>query len=237
MPSLDARIPIKRINNANLKEKYITRYALRENLSEPMIEVLQLQFYTGGEYLYHQGDQAEAFYLLLAGKLQVDYFQADGHQAVFSFVTPLSTLGDLELFEDWSVVKNVQALEDSLVLAAPAKIIRAYGYDDPRFLRFILHHVIKKIDFSSTLLAQVTLSLECRLARYLLYRLEKDGPLLRLEKREALAAMLGASIRHLNRTLKRFSALGTIEVHNKTLKIIDSQRLSAIAEERLKKGT
>jgi len=202
-----------------------------------MIEALQLQAYVKGEYLYRQDETAETFYLLLEGKLQVDYFHADGHQAVFSFVTPFSTLGDLELFEAWSAVKNVQALEDSLVLAAPAHLIRQHGTEDARFLRFILHHVIQKIDFSSTLQAQTTLSLACRLARYLLYRLQKDGVVLHLEKREALAAMLGTSVRHLNRTLRQLSELGVIDVHNKTLTINDPQQLSIIAEEMFQKGT
>ncbi len=202
-----------------------------------MIEALQFQAYAKGEYLYRQDETAEVFYLLLEGKLQVDYFHADGHQAVFSFMTPFSILGDLELFEDWSAVKNVQALEDSLVLAAPAQLMRQYGADDARFLRFILHHIIQKIDFSSSLQAQATLSLACRLARYLRYRLQKDGIVLRLEKREALAAMLGTSVRHLNRTLRRLSELGVIDVHNKTLIINDPQQLAAIAEEALQKGT
>jgi len=66
-----------------------------------------------------------------------------------------------------------------------------------------------------------------------LYRMEKEGKILHLEKREALAAMLGVSVRHLNRTLKQMSALKTIEIQNKRLTIMNTQELLTLT----KKGT
>ncbi len=186
-----------------------------------------------GEYLCRQGEKAEFFYLLLKGKVQVDYFQVDGNRVVFSFETPFSIIGDVELFEDYQVLSNVQALEDCLTFTTSVATVREHGYDDPRFLHFILHYLFKKLYFTSTLLSHIPLSVEHRLARYLLYRMEKDGPMIQLEKRESLAAMMGTSLRHLNRTFRQLIQLEVIEVHNKTLKIIEPQIIAAIAE----KGT
>ncbi len=166
-----------------------------------------------------QGDQLTDIFFLLKGKLQVDQFHLDGNQAVFSFEKPFSMIGDLELFQDDEVSCNVQALEDSLVFAAPAQLVREVGYNDAQLLRFIIGYLTKKLYSSSRLLSNAPLSVEYRLARYLLYRFDKEGAVLRLEKRESLAAMLGVSVRHLNRTFKQLGATSVITLQNKTLTI------------------
>ena len=57
-------------------------------------------------------------------------------------------------------------------MVTDADIVRTHGADDARFLRFLLRYLARKIDFSSTLLSQVSLSAENRLARYLLARMK-----------------------------------------------------------------
>jgi CRP/FNR family putative post-exponential-phase nitrogen-starvation transcriptional regulator len=169
-------------------------------------------------------------FLLLRGKLQVDSLQQDGKQVVFSFETPLSIIGDMEILNDMSVLSNVKAIEDSWVFAAPIEIIRRCGLNDPPFLRFLVRYLIKKLYFSSSLLAQSTETAEFRLARYLLYRSQFEGNTLRLETRESIAAILGVSVRHLNRTLKELAAQNAIHIHNKTLSILNPQILQELLE-------
>ncbi|MEM8533097.1 MAG: Crp/Fnr family transcriptional regulator [Chloroflexota bacterium] len=225
------------INDDYLKKQFITQYTLSNHFPIQIIDAFELNFFEKGEYIYHQDGQVDTFYLLVDGKLQVDYLQSDGHLTVLSFVTPLFTIGDLEMFEDWPTIRNVQALEHSMLFATSIATMRQHSYDDPRFLRFILHQVIQKLDFTSTLLTHVNLALECRLARYLLGRMESDGPVLHLERRESLAAMLATSVRHLNRTLKLLSEQQIIDVHYKTLTIKNPHLLATIAEEPSPKRT
>ncbi|MFT5193013.1 MAG: CRP/FNR family putative post-exponential-phase nitrogen-starvation transcriptional regulator [Cellvibrionaceae bacterium] len=188
--------------------------------------------YEKGEYLAREGEKSESFFLLVSGKLQVGYLHQNGHQAVFAFETPLSIIGDIELFEDRGSASNinVQAVEDSLLLVTTAKIVREHGSEDARFLRFLLRYLARKIDFSSTLLSQVSLSAENRLARYLLGRMRKDGRTFQLEKREALAALLGTSVRHLNRTFKSLCEDQMIALKSKTVEILDPAALNLILE-------
>ena len=138
-----------------------------------------------------------------------------GQWAVFAFETPLSIVGELELFMDSVEMTNVnlQAVTDSLLLVAPLSVVQQHGYDDTRFLRFLLRNIVQKLYFSSTLLSQAPLSVETRLAYYLLDCYQQEGTPFQLEKREAVAALLGTSTRHLNRTLKRLAH--AIDVQNK----------------------
>ena len=222
---------MRTISDKHLKKQFITQYTLTNHFPRQIINAFELQCFEKGEYIYHQDGQVDTFYLLVDGKLQVDYLQSNGHLTVLSFVTPLFTIGDLEMFEDWPTIRNVQTLEHSRLFSTSIATMKQYSYDDPRFLRFILHQVIQKLDFTSTLLTHVNLSLECRLARYLLGRMESDGEVLYLEHRESLAAMLATSVRHLNRTLKLLSEQQIIDVHYKILTIRNPRLLATIAEE------
>ena len=228
---------MKVLFDSKLKNNFIEQHALKENLSNNILNALELQLFEMGEFIYHQDDEAHTFYILVEGKLQIDYLHPNGNQTIFSIGEPLATLGDLELFETFPAVKNVFVMEKSTLLAAPINIVRKFGGEDHRFLRFILHQIVKKLDFSSNQLAQTSLPLKSRLSRYILGQFSSKGTMFTLERRDVLAGILGCSVRHLNRTLKALSEEKIIKVHNKTVKIIAPEQLSIAVQESLQKGT
>lgn len=170
------------------------------------------------------------FFFLVEGKLQVDCVETDGKQVVYSFETPFSIIGDMELMDDQSVTANVQALQDSLVFSVPVCVIREKCLDHNPFLKFLLRYLNKKLYFSVTLLTQHALSAENRLARYLLYRSRLDGKIIKLENRESLASIMGISVRHINRTLNSLIERGAIHLRNKELTILDYDLLTDLIE-------
>ena len=228
---------MRRISDVDLKNSYIDQFSLKEHLSTEILNALNLQEFETGEYIYHQDAEAHTFYILVAGKLQIDYLHANGTQTIFSLGEPLATLGDLELFESFPAVRNVLVLETSTLLVASSETIRNSGAKDYRFLRFILHQIVKKLDFSSNQLTQIALPLKSRLARYLLIEMNRQGLVIALERRDVLAGILGTSVRHLNRTLKALSEDEVIKVRYQTLEIVNLGKLSKVVEEPFLKGT
>ncbi len=138
----------------------------------------------------------------------------------------------MEILNDQKVISNVRAIQDSRVFVVPVDTIRKYGLNDPPFLRFLVRYLTKKLNFSSTLLEQSAGNAEERLAHYLLVRSRSEGDTLHLEKRESLAAILGISVRHLNRTLKALNSRNVIHIQNKTLKILSGEMLQKLIEKR-----
>ena len=213
------------------KLAYLERYALQETLPETICRALKLKDIARGQFLCRQQQPLTEFCLLVDGKLQVDCCQLDGRQTVFSFETPLSVIGDLELFERAPVVSNVQAITDAVVLSIPTLRIKELGSREPDFLRFVIRHLGKKLYESTHQMSQHALPLEIRLAGYLFQRQHSDGLCFQLEKREALAAMLGCSVRHLNRSLSRYQAEGLLRFKNKTLEITAPDALATILQQ------
>lgn len=226
-------IAIKILKDSPRKQKYIHKFHLEEYFPEDVVRALDLYSVQKGEYLLFQEEELEKIFLLVEGKLQVDCIETGGKQVVYSFETPFSIIGDMELMDDQSVTANVQALQDSLVFGVPVRIIREKCLDHVPFLKFLLRYLNKKLYFSVTLLAQHALSAENRLARYLLYRSRLDGQIIKLENRESLASILSISVRHINRTLKKLCGQGAISLQNKELTILDYDLLTDL----IKKGT
>ena len=193
-----------------------------------ILEEMALCAYKKGEFLFFQEDELENLFLLVEGKLQVDFIERSGKQVVYSFEKPFSIVGDMEILDDQPVIVNVQAIEDSLVFKAPVEMVRTHALEYTPFLKFLIRYLTKKLYFSVTLLTQKALSAEDRMARYLLYRSRIDGNSICLENREALSSILSISLRHLNRILKELSDQKIIRLRNKELTILDPERLKHI---------
>lgn len=221
-----------RLHDTHYKQDLIERFGLSEQIPTSILNALTLVSFSRGGYLCRAGEKIDSLYLLVEGKVQISFVHSTGQWTVFAFETPLSIVGELELIMDSVEMTNVslQAVADSLLLVAPLSIVHQYGYDDARFLRFLLRNIVQKLYFSSTLLSQAPLSVEARLAYYLLDTYQQEGTPFQLEKREAVAALLGTSTRHLNRTLKRLAP--AVAVRNKTVYVHDPAILRTIIEKR-----
>ena len=220
---------MKRIHDQVLKEKHLSDFKLQDKLPKEVLQALQLKSYAKGEYIFLQDDDLEEFSLLVEGKLQIDMIHPNGKQSIISYVEPLSVLGDLELYEDFPRVKNVVAVENCLLLSAPTSLVREAGQYHPPFLRFLINHIVMKLDVSTTKLSQTDLPFEARLAGYLLLLSRDIGSTFMLENREEIAGILGVSIRHLNRTLKDFEGQGLIALERKRLTLLNQERLEEIS--------
>lgn len=52
-----------------------------------------------GEFLFHEGDEATHFYIVLKGRISVKKFESTGHTFALRLVGPNNVLGEIPLFE------------------------------------------------------------------------------------------------------------------------------------------
>jgi NTE family protein len=71
--------------------------------------------YKKGEYIYREGDAADAFYIISSGRLRV-FSQADGQEKTFAVLHNGDSFGEISLLTGESHSATVQALNDTLVL-------------------------------------------------------------------------------------------------------------------------
>jgi CRP-like cAMP-binding protein len=149
---------------------------------------------------------------------------------VLALVSPLAILGDLELFSYETLKTNVVTTEASVLLGIEKDFVLQYGYDDPRFLRFVIHNLTAKLYQTSLYQTGNVLPLAARLATYLIEQpVTPDGVIL-LPARTHLAGLLGTSPRHLNRVIKDLEGAGLIRRDRQRLRILDRAGLARRAD-------
>jgi len=222
---------MKKVTDGELKQSYLDAHRLSKHFSSPMIDSMQLKKFYPGEYLTAQGTKLSSLYLLVEGKLQVEHYEKDGNRAVFSFENAFTVIGDLELFQDseTETVSTVRAITDVYALEIPLAKVQQYGLEDSAFLRFICRQLSNKLYASAQFHSNSAFRSVFKVRKYLAFRAEAEGNIIQLEKREAIAAMLGVSVRQLNRALKEIAEQGLIQLKNKTVKVLDNQALSDIS--------
>lgn len=219
---------MKNINDSALKERFILTNRLSAIINPSMLATLRLVKIDAGEYLMTQNTYLTHLYFLVDGKLQVERHNPNGTHAVYSFETPFSVVGEMELFsiKKSKAVGSVQALTDSWLLTLPVEAVKEHAMNDPAFLLFMCQNLSHKLLHNSLIHSSGAISVESKLRKFLLIKTQNEGATIQLEKRESLAAMLGVSVRQLNRALIKLAQQGIIQHKNKTLKVINPVRLS-----------
>lgn len=222
---------MKKITSSEKIEEYFTLYQLDKILSEETIKSAKLLKIDTSEYLISQNDKINFIYFLVAGKLQVERYEINGEHVIFSFENAFSVIGDLELFQNNDSKKNriystIQAITECYLLAFPLQVIQKKELNSPIFLQFICQHLSKKLFNTSQLHSSSSFSAEYKLRRYLIFAESQYGSEFKLENRDSLAAMLGISVRQLNRTLVKLIERKLIELKGKHIKIIDLESAS-----------
>ncbi|MEQ5725402.1 MULTISPECIES: Crp/Fnr family transcriptional regulator [unclassified Providencia] len=222
---------MKKITSSEKIEEYFTLYQLDKILSEETIKSAKLLKIDTSEYLISQNDKINFIYFLVAGKLQVERYEINGEHVIFSFENAFSVIGDLELFQNNDSKKNriystIQAITECYLLAFPLQVIQKKELNSPIFLQFICQHLSKKLFNASQLHSSSSFSAEYKLRRYLIFAESQYGSEFKLENRDSLAAILGVSVRQLNRTLVKLIERKLIELKGKHIKIIDLESAS-----------
>lgn len=204
---------------------FIDHFHLADHLNPDLLCRLHLFQYPTGTAIFAQSGEQQMLYFLVSGKLQVNILHPNGKYSVLAFLTPLAMVGDLELFGSDTTQTNVICTEPSTLLGLAKADALQFGYDDPKFLRLVITHLSAKLTATSHLQSRAVLPLVYQLAAYLLNQpTHPDGKIV-LESKADLAAMLGTTPRHLNRTLKHLETEDIIRLKGKTLTLLDLSAL------------
>ncbi len=212
-------------------ESYIAGYRMDQFLNLPILERLRLFHFPAYTNIYLEQTEARFFYFLVKGQLQCVHYHMNGKLAVIALTNPLAAIGDLELFSGMPIHSNVISTRQVSMLGLPMRTVEAYGSQDPRFLRFIIDELKKKLYSNSSLLSGHVLSASGRLALFLLSEAStRRQETIELPEKESLASLLGTTLRHLNRIMHELQASGAVDGKYPSLRLLDRTILEDIIE-------
>ncbi|WP_411169372.1 Crp/Fnr family transcriptional regulator [Clostridium sp. MB05] len=222
---------MKRISDDKLLNYYIHKHNIENILDEEILKYAQLHFYEKEEYILEAEGSLEYYYLLVDGKVKIFYPFENGKSMLLKFYRDFNTIGDLELLKNIPILCNIDAVEDTYLLAIPSDILRKKYFNNTK----LLHHLVDSL--SDKLYATINNSsynfvypLINRLATYLVEHItDKDHINLSSSFLE-IAQFLGTTYRHLNRTFKELEEKSIIKCDNKIIYILHEEKLRELSK-------
>lgn len=215
-----------------LKNSYLGR-GMDENELKAISSIAMIRSLTKGELLFMEGDSATGFYILLDGQVRLYKSSPDGKEYTLHQIRPGQIFAEVAIFHGHKFPANCTALDESTVAFFPKmEFVRLLEKSPQIALKIIGSMSAFLRDFNNQLEQLSLKEVPARLADYILSETARTGnSTIHLDTTKTeLANRLGTISETLSRNLRKFMDAGIIEVEHKKIKLIDTARLTAIAE-------
>ena len=207
--------------------------ALGEAELAGLIEACRTQHAAAGTQVLSPLQQADAFYVILAGKVKVYKLSPRGDEQILHMYGPGQTFGEAAMWAGVRYPAHAEVLADSTLLAISRTALRDLIARNAETAMNMLAGMSAKLREFNQLIEQLSLKeVPARLADILLELPAKPGTntvVLRQTKRE-LAAQIGTIAETLSRAFRKLSSSGLIEVNGPEITILDPDGLVELAD-------
>lgn len=198
-----------------------------------VLEVCPARSLPAGSQVFSPLQQADAFYVILAGKVKVYKLSARGDEQILHMYGPGRTFGEAAMWAGVRYPAHAEVLADSTLLAISRAALRDLIARNAETAMNMLAGMSAKLREFNQLIEQLSLKeVPARLADILLELPAKPGTdtvVLRQTKRE-LAAQIGTIAETLSRAFRKLSSSGLIEVNGPEITILDPDGLAELAD-------
>jgi len=212
-------------------------YGLHADSREALGELLAPETLKRGVRLYSPGDESDALYLVVSGKVKVSRMASDGRECVLEIVGPGQLFGEMAVFDPAPRTTYAAAITRTELLRLDAVDAQGLIDTDPDFSRALLAHSAARLRAASDSLTALVLSdAPGRLARLLIQLAKRFG---RHESgaivlnhdltQQELAYMVGASRETVNKALVDFANRDWIHCQSRSVTILHPEKLEARA--------
>lgn len=191
-----------------------------------------------GETLFTQGDRAEAFHLILAGRLKVSQTTPDGQQIIIRYLGPPDIAGCVAVCGGVPYPATATAMEDTWLLTWSRPCIAELATRHPEIgLNAMRIMGGRMVELQDRLREMQTQRVEQRLAhalgRLVVHSGRRTGEGIEIDfpiTRQELAEMSGTTLHTVSRTLSEWEAAGIVAGGRQKVVIRRPHALAAIAE-------
>jgi CRP-like cAMP-binding protein len=191
-----------------------------------------------GAYLFHQGEPADVFYIVVEGQVKLTQVTASGHQVILQIVGPGGGIGIIVALGEMDYPASAEVLEDCLLYAWDRETTRQIMLEIPQLAINGLELVSRRFAALQTRYQEVaTQRVEQRIALTLLRlarqfgRREGKGVLIDMAlSRQDLAEMTGTNYYNVSRILSKWEQDGIVSLGRKRVVINIAHKLVIIAE-------
>ena len=183
-----------------------------------------------GDILFHKGDQASGFFLIVYGQIKLAFTSEQGSEKVIDIIGQGQTFGEAVMFMDKPHMVYAQALNDSQLLHIAKAVILEELEKDPKLGRKMIAGLSMRLHHLVTDVESYSLHSGCqRIIGYLLRdNMESDENSLSITlptHKGVIASRLNLTQEHFSRILHELSENGLIIVKGRKITIPDVEKL------------
>src|SRR6516164_10389704 len=187
-----------------------------------------------GDRLFAEGDAGDRLYVVLDGKIKLTRTASDGRENLLSVLGPGEMFGELSLFDPRPRTSSAVAVTESKLAGLGHDYLRQWLTGRPDVAMHLLQALAQRLRRANDVMADLVFTdVPGRVAKALLdladrFGEEQDGGLQVHHDltQEELAQLVGASRETVNKALADFSARGWLQLHAKSVLILDRDRLA-----------
>ncbi len=207
---------------------------LPENQLKEIEQIAVNKRFNKGEMIFSEGDDGIGFFLVASGQIKIFKVSSEGKEQILHIFGPGEPFGEVPVFSGQQFPASAEAITETRLLF----------FSRTAFVNLISYHPSLALNMLAVLslrLRQFTVQIENlslkevpgRLATYLIYVADEQGGedsiSLNISKGQ-LASLLGTIPETLSRIFTRMSNQNLIEVKDRTIRLLDRERLEKLAE-------
>lgn len=192
------------------------------------------KFYAKGKTIFSEGDDANGFYVVAAGKVKVFKLSYEGKEQILHIFASGHPFGEVPVFSGSKFPANAQALVKSHLLFFPRTAFMQLIMKNPSISMNMLAVLSGRLREFTVQIENLSLKeVPGRLASYLIYLAKEQNNEKQVSlpiSKGQLASLLGTIPETLSRILAKMSGQGLITVNGKEISILNHEglvRLSA----------
>lgn len=194
--------------------------------------------FSKGDLLFHQGEPAELFYIVIEGQVKLAQINPEGEQAILQIVGPGEGIGIIVALGNMPYPVLAEAMEDCLLSSWDKDTTRQLMLEIPKFAINGMELIAQRFTVLQSRYRELaTKRVEQRVASTLLRlvrqfgRREGDGVLIDMSlTREDLAQLTGTNLYNVSRILRRWEQDDIVGLGRMRVVIHQAHKLVMISE-------
>jgi CRP-like cAMP-binding protein len=220
----------------------LRKVAFFSTLGEPVLRALaeacRPKHYRKGEILFVEGEPCPGLFVVHSGAVKIFKTSLGGREQVLTIESEGRPIAELAVLDEGPYPASAMAVEETTVLLVPKNEFHRLCRQHPEIAFGIIRSLAGRFRRLVGLIeALAFLEVGQRLARWLVEKVTREGRptprgiecTLDLTHQE-LAAQIGTVRELVTRTLRRFQHQGVLAIENRTLIVLDLERLRREAE-------
>ncbi|MDP1716996.1 MAG: cyclic nucleotide-binding domain-containing protein [Burkholderiales bacterium] len=215
--------------HASLNPQLLRTVPLFSSLDDEQLRVLspfvQLRSYPRSTFILRAGEETDALYVILSGRVKVLIPDEEGHEVILTMMGPHEFFGEMGLLDDQPRSASVETLEVCDMLRFSKAGFMNCLKDNFELAMMVIRNLVRRLrDADRKIESLALIDVYGRVARLIIDMAEEiDGQWIvqRAPPKQEIAHMIGASREMVSRVVKDLQLKGLIRTEKRKIFILD----------------